>query len=420
MLPLFLALYWKDALPARRGDLGPLSDRIANANSGMFEISVIGIVIFGVGMLYMMTIGKRLLPNHQDAAQMEEGIWSAQDTNPSDIEAALRAMLAERHAEHAGYVPARALNLVCVVDKHWSGEVANRLGAVGPHHASRTVVCAIEPRRTTIDAVATIASDVHPGPGEFALLRETVVLDVGERHLPHLNTIIDPLVVTDLPTVLWAPHGHHAAIDVLLGVGQVVLLDTLDEPAVADGLRRACSVLERAYVVDLAWLRSTPWRERVAATFDPPHLRPDLRTLSSVTVRHQPDSSAAALLLVGWLAARLDWRPEPLMPHDGSLVGSVRARRQDVRIALQPVPEQQVRGLAGVTLETAAGRWLSLDRGPGGLRAHYRNAKGDDRRWTVLGASRGEGGILAEGIRQALLRDPVYPSAVEAATRLIG
>ena len=39
---------------------------------GMFEISPIGLVIFAVGIIYMMTIGHRLLPNHQDAALMEE------------------------------------------------------------------------------------------------------------------------------------------------------------------------------------------------------------------------------------------------------------------------------------------------------------------------------------------------------------
>jgi hypothetical protein len=37
----------------------------------------------------------------------------------------------------------------------------------------------------------------------------------------------------------------------------------------------------------------------------------------------------------------------------------------------------------------------------------------------VLGASRGESGILGEGIRQALLRDPTYGPALEAATAMI-
>ena len=270
---------------------------------------------------------------------VSDSVWSAQETTPADIEAALRAMLKERHSENASYVPARSLNLVCIVDKQWSGEVANRLRHVGHAHAARTIVCAVEPKRTTIDAVATIASDVHPKPGEFALLRETVIVDIGEQHLPHVDTIVDPLVVTDLPTVAWAPHGHQEAVDALLALTQVVLLDSIDEPDMRDALRRALNLLEDVYVVDLAWLRSTPWRERVAATFDPPHLRPDLRTISAVTVRHHPESAVAGLLLVGWLASRLDWQLGTLIGPGVNIVGSAHARRQDVKLSLEPAPD---------------------------------------------------------------------------------
>jgi glucose-6-phosphate dehydrogenase assembly protein OpcA len=345
--------------------------------------------------------------------------WAAEGTTPGAIESALREMLKERHAENESFAPARVLNMVCVVDKAWSGEVANRLRNVGRYHASRTIVLAVDPKRERLDAVATIASDVHPKAGEYALLRETVIVDVGERHLPALDTIVDPLVVTDLPTVLWSPHGHPEAIDVLLPLAQVVLLDSVDEPDLHEALDRAHELSHKAYVVDLAWLRSTPWRERVAATFDPPHLRPDLRTISAVTIRHHPDSTAAALLLIGWLSSRLDWQPSKLIARNGALVGKAHSRRQDVDLRVEPEPTQSVRGLAGLTLETASGRHLSLDRGPGGLRAQYRNRKGDQREWTVLGASRGEAGILGEGIRQALLRDSTYGPSLHDANALV-
>src|SRR3954447_26573831 len=347
-------------------------------------------------------------------------VWSAQATTPGDIEAALRAMLKERHTESASYVPARTLNLVCVVDKQWSGEIANRLRGVGGAHAARTIVCAVQPRRDTIDADATIASDVHPQPGEFALLRETVIVDVGEKHLSHIDTIVDPLVVTDLPTVVWAPHGHREAVDALLPLAQVVLLDSVDEPDMRDALRRALTLLDDVYVVDLAWLRSTPWRERVAATFDPPHLRPDLRTISAVTVRHHPESAVAGLLLVGWLASRLSWQLGTLIGQGSGFAGSAHARRQDVKVTLEATPDLQVRGLAGVTLETASGRHFELDRGPGGLHAFYRRAKGDERRWVVLGAARGGAGILGEGIGQALLGDASCAPALQAACGAVG
>ena len=74
-----------------------------------------------------------------------DAVWTATDTSPGEVEKHLRRLVVERHAEDEGYVPARALNLVCVVDRDWSGEIANRLRQVGRYHASRTIVCAIEP-----------------------------------------------------------------------------------------------------------------------------------------------------------------------------------------------------------------------------------------------------------------------------------
>ena len=113
--------------------------------------------------------------------------------------------------------------------------------------------------------------------------------------------------------MVWAPHGHAEAIDALRRLAQIVLVDTQDEPDVAASLSRVEDLSEHAYVVDLAWLRSTPWRERVAAAFDPPQLRAALGGVSAVTVRHRDDSLAAALLFCGWLSSRLGWKPGPLV-----------------------------------------------------------------------------------------------------------
>jgi glucose-6-phosphate dehydrogenase assembly protein OpcA len=349
---------------------------------------------------------------------VRDQVWSAQDTSPAEIEAAMRELLVEFHRENEGYWPARVLNLVCVVDRQWSGEIANRLRGVGRYHASRTIVCAVDPQRTTLDATATIATDADPKPGEFALLRETIVVECGPKHLEHLDSIVDPLVVTDLATVMWSPHGHWQALDSLRHLAQVVLLDSVDDPDIDEALRRACSFSDELYVVDLAWLRSTPWRERIAAAFDPPDRRPELDTISTIRVRHHPDSTVAGLLLLGWLATRLGWQPTRLMKRGDELQGKLHARRQDVQVALEPMPIG-VRGLAGLTLETASGASLSLDRGDGGLHAVRAGSKGEPHEWTILGASRGESGILGEGIRQALLRDTTYRPALTAANALL-
>jgi hypothetical protein len=344
-----------------------------------------------------------------------DAVWSAEGTTPDAIEGALRDLLIEVHAEDEQAVPARVLNMIAFVDRAWAGEIANRLRGVGRYHASRLIVLSYEPRRERIDARVSIATEGSHAHGELALLRETVVVELGEKHLDDLPTIADPLVVTDLPTLLWSPHGHHDVVAELLALSQAVLLDSVEEPEPREALRRASELSDDAYVVDLAWLRSTPWRERVAASFDPPYRRPELRTITGVSIRHHPASTASALLLAGWLSSRLGWRDGHLLAHDGALRGKAHSSRQDVSLHLYAAPELMVPGLESVTIETAAGRKLRLTRGPGGLRAHAKDAQGKEREWTLIGASRGEGGVLGEGIRQALLRDPTYTPALNAA-----
>ena len=166
-----------------------------------------------------------------------DSVWSERDTTPAAVEAALRGLVAEHTRAHADTMPARALNLVSVVDAQWSGEIANRLGRVGRLAPSRNVVCQVEPGRETLDARATV-SGRESGSDGVATLRETVVVSVGERHLEHLDTIVDPLVVTDVATVVWSPHGHAEAVDALLPLSQAVLLDSRDEPDPTDALAR--------------------------------------------------------------------------------------------------------------------------------------------------------------------------------------
>jgi hypothetical protein len=230
---------------------------------------------------------------------------------------------------------------------------------------------------------------------------------------------VDPLVVTDLPTVVWAPHGHPDAVDALLRLSQVVLIDSVNEPEPVAALHRARELAEGAYVVDLAWLRTTPWRERVASTFDPPRWRDELSRIDSVTVRHRADSTAAGVLFCGWLASRLGWGGGTLVPGKGSCRGRAKGPRDEVELVLEAEQDQNVPGLAGIEIGTSSGMTIALDRGPGGLVARRRDAKGREQQWTVLGASRGEGGILGEGIRQALLRDPAYRRALECGEALL-
>ena len=153
----------------------------------------------------------------------------------------------------------------------------------------------------------------------------------------------------------------------------------------------------------------------MAANFDPPARRGELLAIEQLSVRHHPRSAAAAMLISGWLASRLGWQTEPLREGPDGLAGRVLGDDREVAVQLRAAPELSVPGLESVTLEVKGGRSLTLQRGPGGLHASSREQDGSRREWTVPGASRGETGVLGEGIRQALLRDPTYIPALQAA-----
>jgi glucose-6-phosphate dehydrogenase assembly protein OpcA len=348
---------------------------------------------------------------------VSQDVWSASDTTPDAIEAALRELLRERHATIAALAPARVLNLVVIVDREWKGEIANRLERAGRYHASRTVLCAVEPGRQTLDAVATIDYE-EPREG-LTVMRETVEIDLGPEHLEALRTIVDPVLVSELPTLCWSPHGHDEAVRELLPVLDAILLDSDDLPDPRDAFDRAELVRASAYVVDLAWLRTTPWRERLAASFDVPTRRAALRDISEVQISHRSGSEASALLLAGWLGSRLDWERTALHPGSGrvELTGTIARNGGEVALSLTE-SAQEAPGLAGVTVACGQGTSMSLRRAEGGLQAAERLPDGSRREWKILGASRGEGGILGEGIRQALLREPTYGPALDAAQEL--
>jgi glucose-6-phosphate dehydrogenase assembly protein OpcA len=351
---------------------------------------------------------------------MSVDVWSEHATNPDAIEAALRELLRQGHAADRALAPARVLNLVVVVDQEHKAEISKRLDRVGRYHASRTVLCSVEQGRRDLDAVAVIASDADTN-GAIRPVRERVEVDVGPEQLSRIDTIVDPILVSELPTLLWSPDGHDEAVEALLPLTDVILVDS-DEHPTQQGLAHTAELRESAYVVDLAWLRTTPWRERLASSFDLPQRRVALAELTRVWIRHRPDSLASATLLAGWLASRLEWETKPfeLRGVDGYR-GTARAEpgEREVEIALVPV-DQEVPGLAGVTVGWEGGCLLSLDRAPGGLQARERHAGEEKRSWQVLGASRGEGGILGEGVRQALLRDTTYGPALDRALVLRG
>ena len=270
--------------------------------------------------------------------------------------------------------------MVCVVDRDWSGEIANRLRGVGRYHASRTVVCAVEPgaddRRD-----ATVASASEPGARRVrAAARDDRRSTSASSTSRALDTIVDPLVVTDLATVVWSPHGHPEAVDALLRRSRSRCCSTRStSPTRATALARAARARASARTSS-----TSPGcaRRRGASASPRTSTRRAARPQLGAAQRASPCATArartvAALLLLGWLSSAAGLGAGGARrATTAALRGTARGRRGGRRAAPRAGRARTCRGLAGVTLETADGdeRWRS-SAAPGGLAARRRGAR---------------------------------------------
>jgi glucose-6-phosphate dehydrogenase assembly protein OpcA len=67
---------------------------------------------------------------------------------------------------------------------------------------------------------------------------------------------------------------------------------------------------EMPAIGDLQWVGLSPWRSLLADTFGVPERAGDLEKIESAEVLYAPGGKNRVLLLIGWLASTLGWKPE--------------------------------------------------------------------------------------------------------------
>ena len=195
----------------------------------------------------------------------------------------------------------RVMTLVVVGSTE--GDVARAAAAMhglGDHHPARLVVLRPEPHSRTsgIDAeiqVYATSSDDHP------VFFEQIELRVRGSGCAHLDSIVEPFTLSDLPVVVWYPGALPAVSDGLLPVASTVLVDTREAGELGT-LADLVELARRRPVVDLSWERLRPWRELLAGLFEGPVYRPFARGVSSIDVEGKGGPRS---LLAGWLLSRL-------------------------------------------------------------------------------------------------------------------
>ena len=245
----------------------------------------------------------------------------------------------------------RVLTLIVVASRPETQERAlDAIHLLAARHPSRAVILAPgDPDGPSWLDARIYAQCQLQARGNAEVCTEQIVARCGGELAWHLSELVTPLLIHDLPVVLWWPD------DPPLGRAQFVdLADEVDRVLVdtgsfredgAAGLMGLAQVVAdgRLRVLDVGWLRLSLWRELLAGAFDHPLLAPELPSVQHVRLDVARPGNvlrvSKAALLCGWLASRLGWRLEsPLAPLRGteSLAGTYRSAHGPVHVEMRP------------------------------------------------------------------------------------
>lgn len=279
-------------------------------------------------------------------AAPEHRRWMGEDVRIDDVVAELARLHRAPQGAGRGQAMTRTLNLIIVPASSGAArELDDDLAGLGAHSPSRTLVLRRHGSRR-LDAELAIEGEFSDAAGRVGVCHDRVTLTADDSRLEHAASLLAPLLLSDLPTVLWLPEPDSPIPDQgLLDRADQVLVDSSAGDGIA--LRRLGELAGSARVHDLAWGRLEFWRAATAAAFEPHERRELLPRVARLDVRYERDALSAGLLLAGWVAARAGWRPEALERDDGRL--DVKAQRPDGGpVALSLVRDPDARGCGGV------------------------------------------------------------------------
>jgi glucose-6-phosphate dehydrogenase assembly protein OpcA len=245
------------------------------------------------------------------------------------------------------------LTLVTVAsDAGTQDRIVATLAALFDHHPSRTLLIRTSPDAPRdLDAWVNVSCKALGTSGLKACV-DQIVIESNPAALRRVPNVVLPLLLAELPVVLWWPGEpplREPLLFDLLEPATRFVVDTLGFVHVERTLINLNNLRQRPTVRvdlgDLNWDRLLAWRELVAQFWDVPAWRAQLRSVDRVELDlGKPaggrSNRAQGLLLVGWLASRLGWKPRGMERRNDGYRMVARRSRRDLEIIVRILPGQ--------------------------------------------------------------------------------
>jgi glucose-6-phosphate dehydrogenase assembly protein OpcA len=239
------------------------------------------------------------------------------------------------------------------VPAEWVEAAEDVLAGLAERHPSRTIV--LEPGLDDQGLEASVEVQCYPVGDGRKICTETIRVRLGGVAAAHPASVVQPLLVPDLPVFLrWRglpPFGEEH-FETLVDVVDRLIVDSTEWPDLPRPYEEFASVFGRVIVSDIAWARTSRWRPQLAS------LWPEIDGVQKIRVK---GTAAQAHLLAGWLRSRLkqdvelehepsdrlvgvdiDGKPTPFPPGDPPLPADLLSEELD-RFTRDRIYEEAVR-----------------------------------------------------------------------------
>lgn len=291
------------------------------------------------------------------AVQDPTTLWHAENVSIGDVLAALddiRRRFAHQEAEDGEHPHPRncVMTLISVAPTELHEQTARRTTQmIGTEHPSQAIVIREQQPAEGRHLDAWITTDPDRPKAACGYECEFITLHVYGEAVEHLAPLLDPLLVSGVPTYLWwlgtPPFGKPEILDAL-HVCDGLVVDSAQFRDPYHSFHRMSDMLKLAHhrmgLADLQWSRLRPWREMIAQFFSPSDRRAFLGGISEVGVDYAGDGRGnriVASLLTGWMASALGWKLRRATAGTGGVVvAHYAAGDRTVDVEFRSVPKE--------------------------------------------------------------------------------
>jgi len=213
--------------------------------------------------------------------------------------------------ESSGVLRACSMTMLVIADESEDPQgIGETLAQLMKEHPSRAIVIRLRKSPEPWLESRVFAQCWKPFGSRRHICCEQIEITSSDSRLPDVPAVVLPLVVADLPVILWCRSGRVTELEgfrELEALAQKVIFDSASFPDQDQVLGKLLSAgLPATRVADLAWGRLTRSRELLAQTVNSPDLLESLSRVDELRVHARgPTPGIPARYFAAWLANRL-------------------------------------------------------------------------------------------------------------------